>query len=44
MTIIKRNAPIKDTGAGRRAVTKIMGLDDSGYARHPNYPYDMVHK
>lgn len=26
------------------AVTKIMDLDDSGYASHPNYPYDMVHK
>jgi hypothetical protein len=26
------------------AVTKIMGLDDSGYAAHPNYPYDMVRR
>ena len=25
------------------AITKILGLDDSGYANHPNYPYDMVH-
>ena len=25
------------------AVTKIMGLDDSTYADHPNYPYDIVH-
>ena len=25
------------------AVTKILGLDDNGYANHPNYPYDMVH-
>jgi hypothetical protein len=24
-------------------VTQIMGLDDSSYADHPNYPKDMVH-
>ena len=25
------------------AITKIMGLDDSGYKDNPYYPYDMVH-